>query len=152
MHFTPTYSSWLNQVENWFGRIQRDVIARGIFTSTSDLHKKLMRYIRQYNKMPNHSSGSTPIRPDDSYPVQFFWFNGLETMGIILREDHELEYIKKILPRWDRTFPRNYRIAVQMNDSVKKVLRTAPGWNPPTVLFRFVDSALNLSEPRMDGF
>ena len=76
----------------------------------------------------------------------------LETMGIILREDHELEYIKKILPRWDRTFPRNYRIAVQMNDSVKKVLRTAPGWNPPTVLFRFVDSALNLSEPRMDGF
>ena len=50
MHFTPTYSSWLNQVENWFGRIQRDVIARGIFTSTSDLHKKLMRYIRQYNK------------------------------------------------------------------------------------------------------
>ncbi len=50
MHFTPTYSSWLNQVENWFGRIQRDVIARGIFTSTTDLHKKLMRYIRQYNK------------------------------------------------------------------------------------------------------
>jgi hypothetical protein len=33
-----------------FGRIQRDVIARGIFTSTTDLHKKLMRYIRQYNK------------------------------------------------------------------------------------------------------
>ena len=76
----------------------------------------------------------------------------LETMGIIQREDHELEYIKRILPRWDRTFPKNYRVTVQMNDSVKKVLRTAPGWNPPTVLFRFVDSALNLSEPRMDGF
>ena len=50
MHFTPTYSSWLNQVENWFARIQRDVIARGVFTSTKDLEKKLMRYIRQYNK------------------------------------------------------------------------------------------------------
>lgn len=50
IHYTPTYSSWLNQVENWFARIQRDVIARGIFTSTKDLHKKLMRYIRQYNK------------------------------------------------------------------------------------------------------
>jgi transposase len=50
MHFTPTYSSWLNQVENWFGRIQRDVIARGIFTSTKDLDKKIMRYIRQYNQ------------------------------------------------------------------------------------------------------
>ncbi len=50
IHYTPTYSSWLNQVENWFSRIQRDVIARGVFTSTKDLDKKLMRYIRQYNK------------------------------------------------------------------------------------------------------
>ena len=50
MHYTPTYSSWLNQVENWFARIQRDVITRGVFTSVNDLHKKLMRYIRQYNK------------------------------------------------------------------------------------------------------
>jgi len=50
IHYTPTYSSWLNQVENWFARIQRDVIARGIFTSTKDLDQKLMRYIRQYNK------------------------------------------------------------------------------------------------------
>ncbi|WP_321943627.1 IS630 family transposase [Paraburkholderia tropica] len=50
IHYTPTYSSWLNQVENWFARIQRDVIARGVFTSTKDLDKKLMRYIRQYNK------------------------------------------------------------------------------------------------------
>lgn len=49
MHYTPTYSSWLNQVENWFARIQRDVIARGVFTSTKDLDKKLMRYIRKYN-------------------------------------------------------------------------------------------------------
>src|SRR6201998_951411 len=50
LHYTPTYSSWLNQVENWFARIQRDVITRGVFTSTKDLDKKLMRYIRQYNK------------------------------------------------------------------------------------------------------
>ena len=52
MHYTPTYSSWLNQVENWFARIQRDVITRGIFTSPKDLDKKLVRYIRQYNKDP----------------------------------------------------------------------------------------------------
>jgi hypothetical protein len=76
----------------------------------------------------------------------------LETMGIIRREDHELDYIRKILPRWDRTFPDRYRIAVKMNDSVAKVLRSAPGWHPPTVMFRFVDSALTLSQPRMDGF
>src|SRR5882724_4253221 len=52
LHFTPTYSSWLNQVEVWFGKIERDVIARGVFTSVADLKRKLMRYIRQYNKSP----------------------------------------------------------------------------------------------------
>jgi transposase len=52
MHFTPTYSSWLNQVELWFGKIERDVIARGVFTSVSDLKRKLMRYIQHYNKAP----------------------------------------------------------------------------------------------------
>jgi transposase len=52
LHFTPTYSSWLNQVELWFAKIERDVIARGVFTSVSDLKRKLMCYIRQYNKTP----------------------------------------------------------------------------------------------------
>lgn len=50
MHYTPTYSSWLNQVELWFAKIERDCIARGIFTSTADLRRKLMRYIRVHNK------------------------------------------------------------------------------------------------------
>lgn len=49
LHFTPTYSSWINQVENWFGKIERDVIARGIFTSVADLRRKLLRYIRLHN-------------------------------------------------------------------------------------------------------
>lgn len=52
MHFTPTYSSWLNQVELWFAKIERDVIARGVFTSIADLKRKLMRYIRRYNEQP----------------------------------------------------------------------------------------------------
>jgi transposase len=50
MHFTPTYSSWLNQVELWFSKIERDVIARGVFTSVKDLARKVMRYIRAYNR------------------------------------------------------------------------------------------------------
>ena len=52
MHFTPTYSSWLNQVELWFAKIERDVIARGVFTSIADLKRTLMRYIRRYNEQP----------------------------------------------------------------------------------------------------
>ena len=50
LHYTPTYASWLNQVENWFAKIERDVIARGVFTSVNDLARKLMRYIRHYNR------------------------------------------------------------------------------------------------------
>ena len=49
-HFTPTYSSWLNQVELWFAKIQRDVITRGVFTSVADLGNKLRKYIRAYSK------------------------------------------------------------------------------------------------------
>jgi transposase len=49
LHFTPTYSSWLNQVEIWFARIEREVIARGIFTSVKDLARKLMRYVQAYS-------------------------------------------------------------------------------------------------------
>jgi transposase len=50
LHFTPTYSSWLNQVEIWFSRIERDVIARGAFSSVRDLGRKLIRYIRAYSQ------------------------------------------------------------------------------------------------------
>ena len=49
-HFTPTYSSWLNQVESWFAKIERDVTARGVFTSVEDLARKIRKYIRSYAK------------------------------------------------------------------------------------------------------
>lgn len=52
LHFTPTYSSWLNQVELWFAKIERDLLGRGIFTSVADLARKIRRYIRHYNKAP----------------------------------------------------------------------------------------------------
>jgi transposase len=69
LHFTPTYSSWLNQVELWFSKIERDVIARGVFTSVTDLKRKLMRYIRQYNKQAKpvkwkYFDASRRITPD----------------------------------------------------------------------------------------
>ena len=50
LHFTPTYSSCLNQVELWFSKVQRDVLARGIFTSKADLARTLRRYIDAYSK------------------------------------------------------------------------------------------------------
>src|SRR5467141_3139503 len=56
IHYTPTYSSWLNQVENWFSKLQRQIIARGVFNSVNDLARKIMRFIRNYNKT------ATPMR------------------------------------------------------------------------------------------
>jgi transposase len=50
LHFTPTYSSWLNQVEIWLGMITRDCIRRGAFKSAPDLAKKIMAYVRLYNR------------------------------------------------------------------------------------------------------
>jgi len=52
LHFTPTYSSWLNQVELWFAKIERDLIHRGVFLSVKDLGRRIMKYIRLYNNDP----------------------------------------------------------------------------------------------------
>jgi transposase len=74
MHFTPTYSSWLNQVECWFSKIERDVIARGVFSSVKDLAKKIMRYIRKYNRQAKplkwtYKNTRNRIRPDSGSNV-----------------------------------------------------------------------------------
>ena len=50
VHFTPTYSSWLNQVERWFGLITQRAIRRGSFTSTKQLRQKIDAFVRNYNK------------------------------------------------------------------------------------------------------
>ena len=52
-HVTPTYSSWLNQVELWFAKIERDVIARGVCTSVPDPYSTRMRDSRHSNTSPN---------------------------------------------------------------------------------------------------
>jgi transposase len=63
-HFTPTYSSWLNQVELWFAKVEREVIARGVFTSVPDLARKLRRYINacSANARPIQCKYSDPSR------------------------------------------------------------------------------------------
>lgn len=76
--------------------------------------------------------------------------NMLETMGIIKHQAHELEYLKKVLPHYERTLPEDYRVELQVNDSTAKVLRASSQWLSPTLRFHFVDSALNLAEVRFD--
>lgn len=48
--FTPKHCSWLNPVENWFAKLQRQVITRGNFISVKELEDKIATYIEYYNR------------------------------------------------------------------------------------------------------
>jgi putative transposase len=50
MHYTPTYSSWLNQVERWFGLITQRAIRRGSFRSVKELVQKIDDFVHHYNR------------------------------------------------------------------------------------------------------
>jgi len=49
-HFTPKHASWLNQIECMFSILQKQVLARGSFTSLQDLQEKLYAYMLWYNE------------------------------------------------------------------------------------------------------
>jgi putative transposase len=49
VHFTPTYASWLNQVEIWFNRITQQAIRRGTFRSVRELVEKIDQYVHASN-------------------------------------------------------------------------------------------------------
>ena len=63
LHFTPTYSSWLNQVELWFAKIERDLLGARHLHVDPDLARKIRRYINRYNEDPK------PIRWTYSTPA-----------------------------------------------------------------------------------
>jgi len=50
VHFTPTYSSWLNQVEIWFNLITQRAIRRGTFKSVKELKDKIDHFVQHWNK------------------------------------------------------------------------------------------------------
>ena len=54
-HFLPTHASWLNQIEIWFGILQRKVIKKGDFESTQDLDNKIMDFMEiEWNQKNAH--------------------------------------------------------------------------------------------------
>jgi hypothetical protein len=74
-HVTPTDSAWLHHVEIWFGQIECDVIARGIFTSVRDL---------AHNVLSEH----TARRPSHAVPSR-----GELTLSVVLNRT-SLAYYK----------------------------------------------------------
>jgi putative transposase len=49
VHFTPTYASWLNQVERWFGHITQRAIRRGSFRTVRELVRRIESFVTPYN-------------------------------------------------------------------------------------------------------
>ncbi|WP_326623908.1 MULTISPECIES: hypothetical protein [unclassified Streptomyces] len=49
VHFTPVGSSWINQIETWFGMLTRQSIRRGTFSSVNVLIKQIRDYIDSWN-------------------------------------------------------------------------------------------------------
>ena len=52
MHFTPTSSSWINQVERWFGYLTDQLIRRGNHTSVQALEKDIRTWVANWNDNP----------------------------------------------------------------------------------------------------
>ena len=52
MHFTPTSSSWLNQVERWFGLLTDKKLRRGVHRSVQSLEKDIRLWIKTWNENP----------------------------------------------------------------------------------------------------
>jgi transposase len=52
MHFTPTGSSWINQVERWFGFLTDQMIRRGVHKSVVALEKDIREWVKNWNEDP----------------------------------------------------------------------------------------------------
>jgi transposase len=69
LHFTPTYSSWLNLVERWFAELTSKWLKRGTHRSVSELERAIQSWIDSWNddprpfvwtKPPTRSSRTSP--------------------------------------------------------------------------------------------
>jgi hypothetical protein len=63
-HYTPTYASWLNQVEIWFNIITQRAIRRGTFRSVGDLVAKIDDFVQQYNRRCRPFVWTAMVDPD----------------------------------------------------------------------------------------
>jgi transposase len=52
LHFTPTYSSWLNLVERWFAELTTKWLRRGTHRSTRELQTAISTWIQNWNRDP----------------------------------------------------------------------------------------------------
>lgn len=52
--YTPLHASWVNQIEIWFGILQRRVLRHGDFQNAQDLARRLLAFVRHWNRREAH--------------------------------------------------------------------------------------------------
>jgi transposase len=83
VHFTPTYSSWLNQVERWFGLLKQKALKRGIHRRTLELAREINKCIEA--SKDNHRPYVWTKSADDIFAsFQAFCGRTLESQGVQL--------------------------------------------------------------------
>jgi transposase len=61
-HFTPTSASWLNAVENFFSKMTRQRIRRGVFRSIADLQAAINAYLAQRWRVSDKVADAAALR------------------------------------------------------------------------------------------
>ncbi len=153
-HFTPTYSSWLNQVELWFAKIQRDLLARGIFTSVADLSRKIRQiHSRLRQSRTAHSAGPIQIPAEESLLIL--------SLGQLTSLAIQLGRSRILYPRQFCKIRSNIAAAVatMIEGKVMRILMKTPAGRSslspnimkitPTAMRRLVDRVLECKCPEL---
>lgn len=138
----------LNEIlEKWAKQPQRNhtisLFMDGIFSNGREISES-DPYYREYVRFMQIVNYG---RPAGEY---FPKLTLLETMGVIVNETRQYEYLTRVLPRYDRSLPNEYRVELSMTGTRPKLLQ--PGkvpaevsGRPPMLRFEFLDSADNLN-------
>jgi transposase len=81
-HFTPTSASWLNAIENFFSKMTRQRIRRGIFRAIADLQAAINAYLAEHNASPIRAKHLRARRIGNNNPSK----GGQLALKAILRE------------------------------------------------------------------
>ena len=95
LHFTPTSSSWLNQVERFFRDLTDKCVRRGVFHNVRELEQSIQSYIAQHNRKPKPYIWTAKAR-DILEKVKRAWY-ALKACGGLTKASRALESIERHL-------------------------------------------------------
>ena len=72
IHFTPTYSSWINQVERFFAYVTADLLQRSDHRRVQTLEADIRNWVRGWNETRSHSPGPSPRNRSSSPSADFY--------------------------------------------------------------------------------